>query len=574
LACNIVIEGVFGLGQPMDTIRVAGTVEGCASDVEGNSVLVGLSCRSSDGPFQERFATVDHEGKWQAIFSAPVQNCECGAEVFATARCVSEGDCTAEPFLGEIKCVDCPALSFDLSGDDVGFLDVRTECDSDGTALVFIKFFVTNNTQNLVHLSINCGPGGTKVSGGSTGFTPGSSGEMESVCRYNPAITPNPQPFVEFFNVDFTPRGCPPFPIPVPTLPECPAECPTTVSVEVRDSDGALVDTEAVLCLAPGSYTVEVISPAIIPGIQFTWSVDGVLQPGATGSTFTVSVGAGQDVDLSVAVSIPGCPPLSLGVELQGCVIDCSEDLVLEVRNSQGQVVDLGQPCLAAGTYTIEAIAPTGPGWEFTWEIGGVIDTTTNQSQNDVDLGAGATVPVGVTAVGDGCPPKQADIELQGCGDGGDDDGGFFSCDGLLISAISLLIAGAVLVVISSCFGPPALEAVGAVMLIAGGVLFINWLIFCQAFTSCAVLERLRCLLAWLAILALLAAIVLTFSEGFACGLAAALAGIGWGGLAQLLSDIMVNKGCEIGTCILPSQTVNTDRLNVLGRRRARCRRR
>lgn len=570
MACNIVIDGVFGLGQPLDRIRVAGTVEDCATDVEGNSVLVRLSCRSADGPFQQRFATVDHEGKWQAIFPVPLQNCECGAQVFATANCTSEPDCSAAPFSGEIRCVDCPALSFDLSGDDVGFLEVRTECDSDGTALVFIRFFVTNNTSNLVHLSINCGAGGSKVSGGTTGFTPGSSGEMDSVCRYNPAITPNPQPFVEFFNVDFTPRGCPPFPIPVPTLPTCPAECPTTVVVEVRNGEGNPLDPETVLCMLPGTYTVEVVSPAIIPGIVFSWSLNGALQPGETGATLTLSIGPGQEIDLSVVVAIPGCPPLSRGIDLEGCIGDCSEDLELQVRNSLGQTVDPDQPCLAAGTYTIEAISPTGPGWEFTWVIGGVVDTSTDLPENEVALGAGASIAVEVTAVGNGCPPKQADVELRGCGGGGDDDGGgSFGCDGLLISAITLAIIGAILIVVSVCFGPPSLEAVGAVMLITGGVLFIIWLIFCQALTSCEVLERLRCLLARLAVLALLAAIVLGLIQGFACGLAAGLAGVGWGGLAQLLSDIMVRKGCEIGTCLLPSQAARAQ-TTLLSRRRNR----
>ena len=95
MACKIVIDGVFGLGQPMDKIRVAGTVEDCPVDVEGNSVLVSLSCRSASGPFQERFASVDYEGKWQAIFPTPVPNCECGSDVFITARCIGPEGCSA-----------------------------------------------------------------------------------------------------------------------------------------------------------------------------------------------------------------------------------------------------------------------------------------------------------------------------------------------------------------------------------------------------------------------------------------------------------------------------------------------
>ena len=560
MACNITIDGVFGLGQPMDQIRVAGTVEDCGADVEGNAVLVGLSCRSAAGPFQERFASVDHEGKWQAIFPGPVPNCECGSEVFATARCITEEDCAAPPFEGRIICVECPALSFDLSGDDVGVLNVKVECDSDGTALVSIQFFVINNTQRLVHLVINCGPGGTKVSGGSTGFTPGASGSMESVCRYNPAVTPIPQPFVEFFDVNFEPLGCAPFPIPIDPLPECPAECPSQVVLEVRDGNDDPVDPESVLCLAPGSYTVQVTSPVLTPGIEFFWSLDGVLQSGATGPSFTLSLTGGQVVDLSVAVSIPGCPPLSAGLQLEGCVIDCSEDLVLEVRNSLGQIVDLDQDCLAPGRYTIRATSPSGPGWSFTWEIGGVIDTSTNGPENEVDLGASGTVPVTVTAIGPGCPPKSEDITLEGCADGGDDDGGFFGCDGLLISAISLLIAGAILIVLSVCLKIPTLEAIGAVTLIAGFVLLLIWAIFCSSLTSCDVLERLRCLLIRLSIIAGIIALILLFLPDKSCGLATLVAAGGWAGLAAYLTEIMARKGCTIGTCVLPSRTTTRAR--------------
>ena len=560
MACNIVIDGVFGLGQPMDEIRVAGTVEDCAPDVEGNAILVGLSCRSASGPFQERFATIDHEGKWQAIFPGPVPNCECGSEVFATARCITEDGCAAEPFEGQIRCVQCPGLSFDPSGDDVTVLDVKIECDSDGSALVSIKFFVVNNTQRLVHVIINCGAGGTKVSGGSFGFTPGASGEVESVCRYNPNVTPNPQPFVEFFDVNFEPLGCPPFPIPVDPLPDCPAVCPSSVTLEVLDGNNQPVDPDRVLCLAPGTYTVQVTTPILTPGIEFFWSLDGVLQQGATGPSFAVSLVGGQTVDLTVAVSIPGCPPLSAGLQLEGCVIDCSEDLVLEVRNSQGQIVDLGQDCLAPGTYTILATSPSGPGWSFTWVIGGVVDTTTNQPENEVDLGASGTVPVEVTAIGPGCPPKTDEITLEGCGDGDDDGGGFFGCDGLLITAIGLLISGAILIVLSVCLGSPALEAIGAVMLIVGGVLLIIWLIFCQSVTACEVLERMRCLLFILSLIAAIIGFLLLFLQDPACGIAALVAAGGWGGLVALLTEIMANRGCEIGTCILPDQSTTARR--------------
>lgn len=553
MACSIVITGVFGLGQPMDKIRVTGTVEDCPSDVEGNSVLVGLSCRSAEGPFQERFASVDHEGKWQAIFPGPVPNCECGSEVFATARCVTVADCAAEPFQGRIRCVDCPSLSFGGS-DDVQVIDVQVECDTDGTALVSISFNVVNTTQNLVHVIVNCGPGGTKVSGGAFGFTPGSSGTVQTVCRYNPAVTPNPQPFVEFFDIDFAPQGCPPVPITVGTLPDCAAECPTTVTVEVRDGAGNILDPEAVVCLAPGDYTVRVVAPALIPGIGYAWSRDGVLQPDETGPEFTQTVGAGEEIDLSVAVSIPGCPSPSAPIELKGCILDCDEDLVLEVRNSQGQTVDLEQPCLAAGTYSVQVTSPTGPGWEFHWAIDGVIDPATIAPEHDVDLGAGGSVTVAVTAIGDGCAPKSDEVELTGCGDGGNGgNGGLFGCDGLLIAAISLLILGGILIVIGVCSGSGAVLASGIVAAAAGAVLLLLWAIFCRSFTSCNVLERMRCLLNWLALLAAVLGILLLFIASPACGIAALITGGSWASVAAFLTDVMVTKGCTIGTCFLPN---------------------
>lgn len=557
MPCNVEIDAVFGLGQPMDTIRVIGTVEDCPTDVEGNSVQVGASCRSPDGPFEEVFASVDYEGKWEALFPMPVDGCECGSEVFVTAQCATQSDCAAEPFQGEIHCVECPDLSFGTD-DDVGLLDVQFECDSDGTVLVQISFEVTNTTGDLIHVVVNCGPGGTSVSGGAFGFLPGSSGSVEVICRYDPAATPSPQPFVEFFDSDHERHGCPPVPVPVPPLPDCSeGGCPTTVTLEVQDSEGEIIDVDEILCLTPGDYSIEVTEP-FNPDLAYTWSVDGTQQPNATDPAFTVTVGPEEELTVSVVVDHPDevCDPLSAAVDLEGCVLDCSEDLAVEVRDSQGDLADLNQPCLSPDTYTLEVTAPLGPGWDFEWVINGTVDTGTTAPEYEIDLGAGEDVTVEVIADGPGCPPQSAEIELEGCGSGNGGNGnggGFFGCAELLVTAISLLIVGAILTVVGVCTGSAPLIVAGGAVFGVGVLLFALWAFFCQAFTSCGVLENLRCLLNWLAALAAALGILLLFLQDPACGIAALIASGSWAGAAGLLTDIMVQKGCTIGTCFLPS---------------------
>lgn len=556
MACNVVIIDVKGLGTPLNAIKITGFAEECKADPFKNivSVKVGISCVSKDGPFQEIIVEVDDNGEWVAIFQN-LGRCACDSEIFVTAVCNNDENCIADPISKIIKCIKCPSVTFGSASDDVAQPQI-IQCDTDGTVLVFIHFNVFNPSSVDIAVSVNCGLGGTSVAGGTFIVPQGGSLFVDSViCRYDPSITPVPSPFIEFFDVaDNTPLDCLPVPIQIGTLPDCEDVCPNMVVIEVKDSDGNIIDPEGVQCLPSDEYTISVIIPANVPGMTYTFSINGVVEQFGINPDFIVQVDSNVEIEVTVSVfSSIDCPNPSNAVILKGCADNCDQELIINVRNTLGQVIDPNE-CLDPGTYTIQVTSPNGSNWSFAWVINGVQDNTTNAAEYIINLNSGDNITISVTAEASGCQDKIKEIALNSCGNNGDGNGGggIFSCNGLLIAAITLLISGSILIITGTCTGVVPLTVAGGITVAIGFILLGLWAWLCKKFTSCSVLNKLRCLLNWLALIAAIIGAIGVGSGSVACGLTAIATGGSWALIAQFLTDVMVKKNCEITSCFIP----------------------
>lgn len=561
MACGITVGPVFGLGSPINQIRVVGTFTECEPDVEGDSILVQLQCVGHDETEGPIAASTDSSGNWSVIFNE--RQCECGSDTIITAFCATEPSCNSGPVVRKINCVDCPEVNF-FGADDVGLPEVSAACDADGSAVVTMNFEIINGTPEDVLVQVSCGQGGLPVSGNLTPVPAGVSVDIVSKCRYDPAVAPNPVPKIEFQNPDGSPQGCPAVPLDVPTLPDC-AGCPTSVSVEVRNAQGELVDPDVLQCLPDGDYTLEVVFPTIFPGMIVGWSIGSEIQ--GTGQTFTTSLDPGQSQDISVSVSKDGCAAPSAAVELVGCADNCPESTSIEVKNPSGDLVDLQAGCLPPGDYAL-SVTPAVPSGTHTWVVGGNVQST-NQGQTLVGLQSGQTVEVSVSKNIPGCTPSNASLNLVGCETetppGNGSGGGnwdwlweLFNCNTLLIAAISALVMGGLTVVLGVCTGIWQITLAGGITAFVGALLLVAWAKWCRSTTSCDLMGTIRCLLSWLVAIAtvggLLAALVSWVFDlaGFVCAGAALGSGAGWGLALALITDTMAVRNCSITPCLLP----------------------
>ena len=552
MACNIIIEQpVLGTGNPLNNIIVKGTAIECAPDPIKNisSVRVRISCPLDEG-FHVKIAEVDAQGRWAVIFKN-TGRCRCGSEITVEAVCVNDENCRAEPVNVEIKCIKCPVVDFFHGNDDVN-LPQKVECDTaTGTILVSFHFNVTNPSDNDIGVKVNCGPGGTQVSGGLFIVPAGDSLSIDTVvCRYDPVVTPSANPFIEFFDpVDESTLGCDVVQIDVPVFPKCEEGCANSIELEVKNSDGVVIDPDGVQCLAQGDYIVKVISPPTNANMGYFWTIEGALQVGENLQEFEVFVGAETSQKIGASVTMPDCPPLAGFETLIGCTSNCDQDLIIEVKKSNGVIVDPSN-CLENGDYTVTVTSPTGGNWKYKWVIDGNLDIFTNLPEHDFTVISNETISISVSAEAPGCENKTGDISLASCSNGGG-GGGIFSCDSLLIAAISFLIIAGIALIIGVCAGQPIATGVSIGAGITGAILLGLWFWLCKKTTSCSVLNKVRCLLSWLILSALIFSIVSALAGEFPCGLAAAVTGVSWGVLSNLLTDVMVNKKCGIVSCIL-----------------------
>ncbi len=558
MACDIKITGVFGIGSPMDAIRVAGTVSECAAPLEGDPIAVRLSCRSAVDGFVEVGAKVVGEN-WQAIFPAPPNDCSCGGPVFVQANCVSEPNC-GDDFAGEVTCVDCPSLHWS-DEDDVGLPNAVQICEPDGHFLLDISFSFFNDSAPFTQALINPGPGGIVVSIDAPIVGPGGTATCRALLRYGPAITPTPQPFVEFRNLDGSLRGCPIQFIPLPIIKACPPACPQQVILQVTGPGNATIDLGdgGPACLPQGGYEVCVLSPLVglngAPIAKFNWTLNSQLQS-EDGPCLEVFVVDGTTQEVIVHPSLEDCPEPAATVELVGCEANCDIELELEVRNSAGLLMPPGD-CLPKGSYNLIAKGGAVPPWAITWVIDGQADTSTTGTELSIDIGFEQVRFVEITATVAGCPPVQATRQLSGCSDS---TGGFWGCMVHLLVALAMMIGGSITVIVGFCVGNPPAIVIGLVALALSWIIFGLWVWLCAKNTACNVLIHVNCALSWLILANTILAGILGLSA-FWCGIVALTMIANWALAKVAISDAIAEKGCPNEPCI--SKTVK-DIINLI----------
>ena len=568
--CNITVEQVIGIGVPLTDLRIIGTVEDCPEPFEGPQLEVAISCESVDGPFTSWQSADIFDDQWEIVIPIADQPCRCPGTVFVTARCNAVPECVLEPTPMEIPdCIECPIVEL-AALDDAGQSPVRWRCNSDGTVSVTIEVQVTNTTSNHIEAELDCGPNGTSEFKGSISISPGGgSGTFTNICRYPTPVTP--QPFVTIFfgaGPDRVPSNCPPFRIPVGFIPECrpPEDCPEILSVQIQmqgcerdETDGQLKRRVTFIPdwwgPTPLSHQWNLGNGEIIPdpipvggngpptNFDFLYSEKPLSEPSLTifgpdGCVDSYSI----ELDNFIGFQMCECPEIvDIDVTIGRCEKDDDDDDIIKRKV----------------TFTPTLSGPTPLAYE--WDFG----------DGDSDIGAGTpgvvdhlyssaptTEPFLRIVADEPCQEEIYEVPLsefnsfKPCGDddkNGGGDSGF--CAGLLITAISLIVLGGITTVVGVCFGIPPATVVGAVTAAVGLVLFGIWALFCRKFTSCGVLETIRCWLNRLSLLAFIVAIILAITVGITCGLTSAANSAAWGGLAAIISDIMVNKKCKIGTC-------------------------
>ena len=283
--------------------------------------------------------------------------------------------------------------------------------------------------------------------------------------------------------------GCPPVPGSV-TLTACAGEpeCAEEVTWQVIDGHGQPVDLNED-CLPPGRYTVIVQAPNG-PTVSYRWILNGMEQPGESGSSFSVVLEAGGNAEIGVLVEQSGCPEISARLKLTGCEPpderDCPDAVTLVVHDVQNNPVD-PDDCQQPGDYSVRVIQPSSAGTTYIWSVDGQMQAGAITSSLLVSLGTTDPVNVAVSVTPPGCPTRPAGATLTPCQDDDDDDDDDEVvlppppawCPILLISGLAAFIIGLVLIWAGMCTGNIPMAVAGGVMAVVGMALLIAWAFLC-----------------------------------------------------------------------------------------------
>lgn len=338
-------------------------------------------------------------------------------------------------------------------------------------------------------------------------------------------------------------------------VPSCtPATCPNVTGLTASLSPGCAGQGNSVTATfsgtvsppPPAGASVEYQwdfgdgSPAVTsnsPSITHAYSSAGMFAAGVV----TICGDCVQQATLEVTIP-PCCPQVeSLGVTVTGCVgsgSTASGTLVANMNTSPaaGTFIwtfgDGSAPLTTAAPAVIHNYAASG---SFSASV-------TFQPADNSCASSGGSASVGIPA----CGPNKG-------GAGGSAKGG---CGGLLVTAITLILLGGLLVILGICLGPfigpvaPVLEAAGGISAGLGLLLFILWIAICAAFTSCGLMQTIYCLLDWLvAVVIPIATILLFIFGGLPCGLATAITGVAWGSIFAWYTFVMGKVHCPTKAC-------------------------
>lgn len=375
--------------------------------------------------------------------------------------------------------------------------------------------------------------------------------------------------------------------------------CDTPPPPDCCDELVVSIDTDPTPCVPVegGSVTIPFRAELLPVGCTgpFEWRVvdpatNTVLQPWTPGgSTFSYTFSAGtfrvvarmvQSADCddpvlsdSITVTVPTCPPPTpCNIAISGPTqTECTDGpatspktflaspntaftgpFTWEVRNQASPSVVLPVPG-AAQTGPTFTFAFPGPG---TYAVSVSVQT---QGCANPTTSAGLTVtvppcttrrppvdrpPVDRPPVDQPPVDRPPDEQPPEQPPGGGGAGGL--CAGLLVAAVTLLVLGALVLVIGVCTGVAPLWIAGAVAAALGLVLFIVWAAVCATVTPCPLMRSVHCILFWIVAVAAPVLVLLAgLLGGLPCGLAAAAAWGGWGTLYAWLGRVMQWVNCQ-----------------------------
>ena len=307
-----------GLGTLLEvradgSIRVTGTTDG--SPCQSFSVSVAnLTAYKSPSP--------DANGNWVVVFAggeitgdlARFRRVACGGETKLAIRCDEPGSTCAESTPVEVRCeqdAGCPSVSFTITpGDCVDgrrTVDIGADVVSANDA-TFVWFFGTDEDNQ---------PGEDSQAGDGTGniWLPAADANGVRHVQIDHVYEPTGNQPTEVTVTLQTSEGPNSVCIATQTFTLEPCTCGLTVSLEVLDQARRPVPVDR--CLAPGDYAVRVASPTG-GNIDYSWSVDGVADETQTGSTYNVSIAAGEQKTVSCFVEQGACDA-SNAVTIEGC---------------------------------------------------------------------------------------------------------------------------------------------------------------------------------------------------------------------------------------------------------------
>jgi hypothetical protein len=340
---------------------------------------------------------------------------------------------------------------------------------------------------------------------------------------------------VTFSVVITSPAGCPGITLPV-TLPDC-FVCPSITwdpPVKSATCDAALNRSVMVTAHAtspsPSSFTAALRNAGTTLDTKTgsgSLTLSGMgSYPGGSMQTFEVVITSDSTCgSSSIKVNVDSCcPSIMFSQQFHDCV---NSDRSVTVR------ADLSFP----SAYAAELHGPPS----------GLLDmlpvgsgTRTLQHTGNYPGGSSQTFSV-VTTSPASCPDQSHIVNVPSC----DKNGGFNLCAGLLVSAITLLVLGAALIIIGVCFSVPPLVIAGLIAAVIGLLLFVLWVALCVRFTPCSVMQTVHCILFFLiAVIAPIIALLAYLFGGLPCLLVVLGAWGGWGTIYAWLGVAMGSVGC------------------------------
>lgn len=491
MACEIKIESVSRVGSGSTArIYVIGSVQKCASDIEGSTVVVRLFCGRDNTEVGVRDAEVQASGFWSAEFRQVAERCDCGQPVRVTAECATDNSC-ADDFTGDLDCIECPLVGH--PGDDVGNSTVTVQCNADGTANVTVSIGFINTTPNMAWAKLVPGTDATVISSPFTGFTPGSSDVITGVFQY--ATPSNPQSVVLVHTDDqANPIACPPFVIDIGPIEDCRRECPSVSQIDVQV--GACErDPQDNFEKRRVTFTPTIVGP--VP-IAYNWDFgDGETLVGAGMPAAISHLYSGIPIfEPSLCITGPGdCQQTCLDVPIsefdgfEACACPSLNSISVSIGECVADPNGGGQKREVTLTPVIVGPPPTSHVWDFG---DGTTDASVGAPSAKTHLYANAPTSAPELCISgpEPCPDQCAEASLdefdnfQSCGGGGSGGGDESTGCGVMRIAIAVFMALAILAGLLAICVPPAATALAWIAFgsaIVSVILGVIYSIFCPS---------------------------------------------------------------------------------------------